>query len=492
MLCDHDALLAAICANPEEDTPRLMFADWLDENGDPERAEFIRLQCELAAFEEDNSGSFAMYAFLRERYRTGLDASDWTRIDAGVHRIIALERRAADLLRRHGEAWLPKLPKKCNVQWEGFHRGFAHHVTLSRSSKTMARHLLATVPPVTLTTASRFQKTSVRRLGELGLLGWLRGLDVRDDCTDGLREIGKWPEAATIRTLKVRWVSSLDVVEALADSPHWTGLQELDLSGTFTTTDAVEVLCRAPQLRTLKRLTIHGDGWPADTIREIANAGFTELTSLRLRYCGLDDDAAEILAACPHFANLRTLDLEGNSLTGRGVTALLTSRHLANLVYLELDDNTCTGVDAKRLATASPAALRLFHAHGCSFNTADVRALARCPRLRTLWYLDLDANDIGTPAVRELVRGFKNWCPPILWLTYNRIDDRGAELLANWKAATHLSALHLKYNRAMTSAGVRALLDSPHLANLDALGVETANKKLNARIRARFRHELGY
>ena len=30
MLSDRDALLAAIRANPEEDTPRLMFADWLD------------------------------------------------------------------------------------------------------------------------------------------------------------------------------------------------------------------------------------------------------------------------------------------------------------------------------------------------------------------------------------------------------------------------------------------------------------------------------
>src|SRR5262245_29752123 len=34
--------LAAIRAEPEEDAPRLVFADWLDEHGDP-RAEMIRL-----------------------------------------------------------------------------------------------------------------------------------------------------------------------------------------------------------------------------------------------------------------------------------------------------------------------------------------------------------------------------------------------------------------------------------------------------------------
>lgn len=37
-----DALLAAVLANPADDLPRLVYADWLDENGQPERAEFIR------------------------------------------------------------------------------------------------------------------------------------------------------------------------------------------------------------------------------------------------------------------------------------------------------------------------------------------------------------------------------------------------------------------------------------------------------------------
>lgn len=41
-------LLAAICSHPDDDTPRLIFADYLDENGQPERAEFIRVQCEIA------------------------------------------------------------------------------------------------------------------------------------------------------------------------------------------------------------------------------------------------------------------------------------------------------------------------------------------------------------------------------------------------------------------------------------------------------------
>ena len=39
------ALLAAIVADPDDDTPRLVFADWLDENDRPDEAAFLRVQC---------------------------------------------------------------------------------------------------------------------------------------------------------------------------------------------------------------------------------------------------------------------------------------------------------------------------------------------------------------------------------------------------------------------------------------------------------------
>lgn len=46
-MSDLDALLAAVLAAPADDLPRLVVADWLEEHGEPERAEFIRVQCEL-------------------------------------------------------------------------------------------------------------------------------------------------------------------------------------------------------------------------------------------------------------------------------------------------------------------------------------------------------------------------------------------------------------------------------------------------------------
>lgn len=45
----NDAFEAAVIADCDNDLPRLVYADWLDENGDPDRASFIRVQCELDA-----------------------------------------------------------------------------------------------------------------------------------------------------------------------------------------------------------------------------------------------------------------------------------------------------------------------------------------------------------------------------------------------------------------------------------------------------------
>jgi uncharacterized protein (TIGR02996 family) len=43
-----DAFLHDIIENPDDDRPRLVYADWLDDHGQAERAAFIRVQCELA------------------------------------------------------------------------------------------------------------------------------------------------------------------------------------------------------------------------------------------------------------------------------------------------------------------------------------------------------------------------------------------------------------------------------------------------------------
>src|SRR5262245_29492560 len=96
---ERRALLAAILTEAEEDTPRLVFADWLDEHDEPERAAFIRLQCELVR----------------------LPANDPARA--------AVEQKAAQLHRENAQRWLEPLGpltqfvRNENIDNLWFHRG---------------------------------------------------------------------------------------------------------------------------------------------------------------------------------------------------------------------------------------------------------------------------------------------------------------------------------------------------------------------------------
>ncbi len=51
--------LADILATPHDDTPRLVYADWLEDSGRPERADFIRVQCRIACLASVRRGSRA-------------------------------------------------------------------------------------------------------------------------------------------------------------------------------------------------------------------------------------------------------------------------------------------------------------------------------------------------------------------------------------------------------------------------------------------------
>jgi len=53
-MSQEEAFLRSVLADPADDTPRLVYADWLDDNGRPERAEFIRVQIERARLDEDD------------------------------------------------------------------------------------------------------------------------------------------------------------------------------------------------------------------------------------------------------------------------------------------------------------------------------------------------------------------------------------------------------------------------------------------------------
>lgn len=106
-MSDEAALLHAICAHPDDDTPRLVYADWLDEHDQPERAEFIRVQVERDALTDHSSDEYK-----------------------------CLVAREAELLAAHRPTWLAHLGAFAEAMREGrvqieFDRGFPEWVSLS-------------------------------------------------------------------------------------------------------------------------------------------------------------------------------------------------------------------------------------------------------------------------------------------------------------------------------------------------------------------------
>jgi uncharacterized protein (TIGR02996 family) len=97
-MTDEDALLAAVVAAPDDDTPRLAYADWLDEHGQPDRAEFIRVQVARA------------------------------RLAPGDERDEELRRREATLFGRHRKNWLRPFRTPLPGARCAFTRGFVEAI----------------------------------------------------------------------------------------------------------------------------------------------------------------------------------------------------------------------------------------------------------------------------------------------------------------------------------------------------------------------------
>src|SRR5262245_34901242 len=82
-MAEREALLRAIRESPDEDAPRLVYADWLDEHGEAARAELIRVQCELARLAEGDPPAEGLrnreQSLLRKHERVWRNTlPDWT------------------------------------------------------------------------------------------------------------------------------------------------------------------------------------------------------------------------------------------------------------------------------------------------------------------------------------------------------------------------------------------------------------------------------
>ena len=99
---ERDSLLANIRANPGDDAPRLVYADWLQENGQEGRAEFIRLQIQLSKLPPcgrcDNVGELLYYPHGEPELLPCPDCERWP-----------MSGDAAELLSEHEKEWSTEL-----------------------------------------------------------------------------------------------------------------------------------------------------------------------------------------------------------------------------------------------------------------------------------------------------------------------------------------------------------------------------------------------
>jgi len=176
---DDPAFIRMIAATPDDDAPRLVYADYLDETGDPAkmaRAEFIRVQVEKA--------------------RLVPDTPRWTEL---WHRDTAL----LDWARQ----WRAELPEIDGVQYRGFIRGFIEQVTAAGAP--LARHfrlIVDNIPvrKVVLTDAnvrSFRQIAAAPELSEVEEIQFLTNSWLSAGMIQSLATRGPWPKLRRLRLM---------------------------------------------------------------------------------------------------------------------------------------------------------------------------------------------------------------------------------------------------------------------------------------------------
>src|SRR5262249_46624256 len=126
--------LEAIRESPGDDALRLVYADWLDDHGDAARAEFIRVQCELAR-------------------------------PPGKERRAGLEDRESALLSANRGAWLAPLDRVLQYDHCTFRRGFPEDLTVRpRVMVELAEAFDARVPAGCVTLSGTFGDPAMKAL----------------------------------------------------------------------------------------------------------------------------------------------------------------------------------------------------------------------------------------------------------------------------------------------------------------------------------------
>ena len=432
-MTDEPALLAAVAAAPDDDTPRLVYADWLDDHDRPERAEFVRVQCRLAAMSPGDDG----YAELLDR-----------------------QDELALWLRTFEPHLGPDLTSPLRVAQEGYSsyaRGFPHLVSSA---------VFAATPAVL--------KKTLAALGRHLAASPARTLDTHGLNAGHIADLLRSPLAAGLRNLHPP--AAREVAEALAASPHVRQLRGLDFGGVLNQRTAA-VLARAnfPWLTELS-VTISANA-PLAVAALAASAWFKNLRVLGVGAAEQNRGGhLEALAAVPPLPNLHTLRLETNQFVGADLAALARSKSFPALTALNLTGNSL-GADGAASLAAADWPLRSLNLRGCGLTYADVRVLLSGPLLDGVRVLELGGNKLTAPAVKALAASPKLAQVRHLTLAFSKIGKDGFAALGASPYLKNLTRLDVNVfadenGRAAVEDTCAFLdhVDAPNLRRLDLGG----------------------
>ncbi|MDY3562478.1 TIGR02996 domain-containing protein [Gemmata sp. JC673] len=511
---DADALLRAIVSNPDDDTARLVYADWLQENGRPEQGEFIRTQCRLAAatpedpeypelLERDEELRLWLTAHApesRPEFGGGLaaggDESHWWVSHRGFSRFLSFDgdRHPGVRAVRPLAAALARAFERVPTRWlvltfvspeqllallkypvlEGLRRLTIQFRPGAVEETSDAVRALAACPRLRnlrgLFLASRFEDAVC---DALAAAPW-GGLETfSGPCNDlspaGFRVLGAAPWFRQLRVLSVGGQFPADVFEALCGLPPLPRLHTLTLAGSTAPPAAWEAFARSRAFPALADLKCEYNMMTEGRFEALAGATGFALRALSVTACGLSPGAAAALAAAPWAPALRVLKLTWTALPPGDLKALAVCRRLTALQQLDLSHNSLFGPAALAGLAANPAlaglrALRLAGYRGPGTLTAGHfdRFLAKL-NLPDLRHLDLSGQPVGPTAARRLT-GPKFAPLRRLGLRECRLTDAAVARLLAAPALQNLIELDLDDNRLKT--GPAALGDPGTLPNL--------------------------
>jgi uncharacterized protein (TIGR02996 family) len=383
----NEAILSAILEAPDDDAPRLVYADWLEEHGDEARADFIRVQLELARVPDYEPG--------------------W----------IELRRREQALLAEHGQGWRQEV-----AGWARpgavFRRGFVGEVWCTASELLKGGSGLFRRAPVRGITLRKASHEQVEDLARSPLLGRLRRLHLTSGCErdlTALRGLLSSPHVGNLRGLRLYLRAyggpavehgQLETAQALAWSARLGGLASLELDGFGPFGEAgAEALAKSPHLTGLTTLRANNNSIGAGGARALASSPFLpQLTTLGLTVQSLGAPGAVALAEGLVRGRLRHLDLSRNRRFGdAGAAALAASPGLAHLAVLHLVECGVGPAGARALAQ-SPYLGELRHLvlAQCPVGEEGALALASSQSLKNLTLLNLRGSALGVGTVEAL------------------------------------------------------------------------------------------